>query len=134
MIPVDQTKLHSKTVNGNCLAASLASILEMSLSEIPEFEEGQDDGNWWPRLLSWLESIGFTLLHWNEEVVLPGYYMVMGTSPRDKSINHQVIYKHGELSHDPHPSKEGIIKIKEVMVLVPLDPAPFKVQQPTQLK
>ena len=123
MIPIDQTKLHSSNQNGNCLAASLASILELPLSNIPEFENMGKE--WWPKMVRWLESIGFYLIRWDEEVVLPGYYLVMGVSPRFKNLNHQVIYKNGELVHDPHPSRAGVTKIKEISALVPFDPANY---------
>lgn len=36
MIPCNQTKLHTNTQNGNCLAGCLASILEVPISEIPD--------------------------------------------------------------------------------------------------
>lgn len=44
MIPVTQTKVHIKSsegeviANGNCWASAIASILEMPLSEVPNFE------------------------------------------------------------------------------------------------
>ena len=121
MTPLTQTKLHIDSRNGNCLATALASILEISVSRVPEFENMGDD--WFVEMLKWLESIGLDLVQWQHEVVLPGYYLVMGTSPRDEKINHQVIYKNGELVHDPHPSRDGLVNIKEVMAILPLDPA-----------
>ncbi len=122
MIPITQTKLHSNTVTGNCLAASLASILEIPLSDVPEFENMKHP-KWWDAMRDWLFKIGFDFVQWREPVVLPGYYLVMGTSPRDPAINHQVIYLKGEMVHDPHPSRDGVVNIKEVIALIPLDPA-----------
>lgn len=123
MIPVEQTKLHSENQNGNCLAASLSSILEISLSDVPEFENMGEE--WWPKMMRWLESLGLYMIQWREEVVLPGYYLVMGVSPRNKSINHQVVFRNGKLVHDPHPSKAGVSEIKQIMALLPFDPANY---------
>ena len=121
MIFIDQTKLHTKKQSGNCLAASLASVLELPLSKIPEFENMGK--KWFSKLTKWLETLGLYPVIWREEVVLPGYYFVIGQSPRDKKITHQVVYFNGKMIHDPHPSRDGIINIKETMVLVPFDPS-----------
>lgn len=125
MKPVDQTKLHDPDngIRGNCMAASLASILELPLSDIPEFEDME--GDWWPNLMNWLESLGFYIIQWREEVCLQGYYLCAGMSER--GVNHQVVYKNGKLVHDPHPSKTGIKKVNEVWALLPIDPSKFKV-------
>lgn len=121
MKPIDQTKLHyPPKQHGNCLAASLASILEISIDDIPEFEEMGCE--WWQSMLDWLFSLGFELLQCDKEIVLRGYYLAMGKSPRG-DFNHQVVYYNGKMIHDPHPSKNGIVNIKEILVLLPLNPA-----------
>ncbi len=125
LIPIDQNKLHTDKQKGNCFAASLASILEIPINKVPEFEDMNPD-EWWFNFIDWLKTKGFTIIHWDKEVELPGYYLVMGTSPRNPKINHQVIFKGGKMVHDPHPSRDGVVDIKEVMVLVPLDPSKYK--------
>jgi len=124
MKPVDQTKLHAPEngVNGNCMAASFASILELHLSEVPEFEDmGKDD--WFPALTKWLEDLGFTLVHWQTETCLPGYCLAVGMSER--GVFHQVVFKGGALAHDPHPSRAGIKKVDEIWALLPIDPSQY---------
>jgi len=121
MIKVDQTKIHSESTNGNCFAACLASILEIPLSDVPEFEDMGKE--WFPNFYKWVEKKWLYALRLEKEFIFPGLYLVMGTSPRNKSINHQVIYKNGKMVHDPHPLREGVTEIKEVMLLVPLDPS-----------
>lgn len=37
------------------------------------------------------------------------YYFVTGQSPRNKDINHIVIYQNGKMVHDPHPDNTGIL-------------------------
>ena len=129
MKPVDQTKLHNPpVVNGNCMNAAFASILEIDIEDIPHFEDMPEHGegtknkkSWFPALLDWLEGLGFHLLRWNEEVYLPSFFIANGTSPR--GVKHSVVYKGTEMVHDPHPSRDGIEKITSVWALLPLNPA-----------
>jgi len=122
MKPVDQTKLYDPEngINSNCLAASLASILELPLSEVPEFEDMFDNPDWFQFLMDWLEGLGFTLLQWEGKTWLPGYCLATGTSERGPT--HTVVYKGNSLAHDPHPSRSGIKTIDSVWALLPLDP------------
>ena len=121
MKPVDQTKLHDPDngINGNCMAASLASILELSLSEVPEFED-MGEQKWWPALRRWLKSLGYHLLAWKQEFYMPVYFIASGPSPR--GIEHSVVYRGTKMVHDPHPSRAGIVEITSVWALLPIDP------------
>ena len=124
MKPVPQTKLHNPPEqNGNCLAAALASLLELDISEVPEFEDMEGD-SWWFKLIDWLHSIGFHLVVWDQEIHYPGFYIVGGTSPRGDFL-HSVIYENGKLVHDPHPSGDGLVKIKDTWALLPFNPVQF---------
>lgn len=121
MKPVDQTKLHIPgKQNGNCMVAAFASLLELKISDIPEFED-MSDGKWYPKMLAWLKGLGFQLLRWDEEVYMSGYFIATGPSPR--GIGHSVVYQGTEMVHDPHPSKEGLLEITSVWMLLPLNPA-----------
>lgn len=44
-------------------------------------------------------------------------YMVSG--PSSRGVSHVVIYKDGELFHDVHPSREGVLSVNEVYSLEP---------------
>ena len=125
MKPIDQTKLHDPKngVNGNCMAASFASILEIPLSEIPKFEDMMDKDDWFSVLTTWIEGLGFTIVLWQPETYPPGYCLAMGMSER--GVKHQVVLKNGVLAHDPHPSRAGIRKIDEIWVLLPFDPSQY---------
>lgn len=120
MIAVDQTKLHIPPINGNCMNAAFASILEMDIEDIPHFED-MTETEWYPKLLRWLEGIGFHLIRWDQEIYLPSYFIANGPSPR--GVEHSVVYKGTEMAHDPHPSRDGLDKITSVWALLPLDPA-----------
>lgn len=42
-----------------------------------------------------------------------GHVIVSGTSPRKWVLDgHAVIYFHGKLFHDPHPSRAGLVDVK----------------------
>jgi len=123
MIKVLQTKFCTENQNGNCLAACLASILELRIEDIPQFEDMFED--WWPNVLKFLGSKGLYPLRWDEEYHFNGFYLVRGTSPRDPEIDHQVIYFDGKIIHDPHPDNTGVLDVKETIVLVPYDPSNF---------
>lgn len=131
MKPVDQTKLHDPKngINGNCIAASFASILELPLSEVPMFEDISKN-DWFGALTKWLESLGFALVHWQSETWLPGYCLVSGISERN--VDHMVVFKDGVLAHDPHPSKTGIKKVDEIWALIPFDPARYNIKKGLQ--
>ena len=105
------------------MTAAFASLLELELSDIPEFED-MPDGKWYPALLKWLESRGFQLLRWDEEIYLSSYFIANGPSPR--GFEHSVVYRGTEMVHDPHPDKSGLEKITSVWALLPLNPAQFK--------
>lgn len=124
MKPIDQTKLHDPpAVNGNCLNAALASILEIDIEEVPHFED-MTRLKWYPSLRRWLESLGFHLLRWDQKVYLPGFFIANGPSPR--GFEHSVVYHKTKMVHDPHPSRDGLEKITSVWALLPLDPAQHK--------
>lgn len=126
MVPVDQTKLYNpdKKVNGNCMAACFASILEISLSDVPEIEDMDD---WFPLLNKWLKSLGFVMVQWPSEEWFPGYCLVSGISER--GIMHMVIFNNGLLIHDPHPSRSGVKNIESQWVLIPINPTQYGKQK-----
>lgn len=133
MIPVTQTKVvvrNSKgntVVRGNCFAAAIASLMEVSITEVPNVEVLFDvDGvSWYGVMDAWIRANGHEIITNNNYKVfhnpaefnqdtrdallseLSGkYYMASGMSPR--GVMHVCIYKEGVMVHDPHPTREGI--------------------------
>lgn len=115
---------------GNCVAACIATLLELPLSEVPHFIEfgitwGDSEdvksvsaGNaWWAMMLGFLAGKGL----WVEQLPdvdsgLPRErLLVAGMSPR--GVMHQVIYRDGVLWHDPHPSRGGVLDVREVLAV-----------------
>ncbi len=74
---------------------------------------------------AWLYRIGFYSVCWtfDPQVCFDGYWIACGPSARDNSINHSVVYLKNRMVFDHHPSRKGIEKITEWMILVPRNPA-----------
>jgi hypothetical protein len=122
MKPVDQTQFAGEGVGGNCVQASVASILELPLSDVPHFLAIADAPNQWElAMMDWMEERGVGYIRREGEWIFDGYYLASGPSPR--GVSHMVVYHDGKLAHDPHPSRAGIIEVARTWVLAPLDPA-----------
>lgn len=130
MIPVDQDMFYDASVpterqRGNCWTACIASLLEVPLAEVPNFVQIEEDGGqpWWNHTLDYLRDHGHRLkglAHGDEP---PGqHYIATGISPRgDGTVRHAVIYLDGELAHDPHFSRDGILNYESIYAVVPAD-------------
>lgn len=125
MKPVDQTQFEDG--KGNCLAACLASILELNIEDVPELlpKTGQES-----TMDSWLASRGYQVLrmHFMDEESLqevhfanngPKLYCILsGISPRKTKEGlvkfHATVGEIGgygvKIVHDPHPSRTGLEK------------------------
>lgn len=105
---------------GNCVAACVASILELDLADVPNFA-AKPPGEYWPGVVEWMTARGWMPIVWDGHFPYPGYYMVSGNSPRG-DFKHLVVYRDGEMVHDPHPSGDGLRGDPiDQWVLVPLD-------------
>ena len=130
MKPVQQTTFGQK--KGNCFSACVASILELTLDEVPWFIGSED---WFAAFTEWLKPLGYWPLMLKVGIVrkfdeigqgyvsetwLPsGYWIAGGECSRGW---HAVIFRDGDFVHDPHPSNEGLKKIEDATLLIPLDP------------
>lgn len=95
---------------GNCWATVIACLLETKIEYVPNIEELFDCCDYFDILQKWLHTKGFEYVASTKEECesIDDFYMVSGKSPRG-SFNHIVIYKNGQLVHDPHPSGDGIL-------------------------
>lgn len=143
MIPVTQTKVVVKNskgdevVRGNCFAASIASILELPIEQVPNVEvffHMPDSSYWMEVMMTFLNSLGWDLVTDHDYCVFhpshhsmvripenedPDKYITQKMSelkddyylvsgPSVRGVNHITIYKAGAMVHDPHPTREGI--------------------------
>jgi len=102
MRPVDQTTygIH----DGNCFSACLASILEISIEDVPLFL-----GPYWDDFLPWLADRGLSAsLYRRDELVPHGFAIAGGPSQRFAGRMHACVAYNGIVIHDPHPSRDGL--------------------------
>lgn len=131
---IDQTILASDPKRkGNCVAACVATLLGVPLNEVPHFiefgiaygdaeEDKVSNSNaWWAMLLGYLAGKGYwvTELEALADAEQGETLLVAGMSPR--GVLHQVLYRDGDLWHDPHPSRDGVLDVREVLAVRPLD-------------
>lgn len=130
MIKVYQTKYGD---TGNCMAACLASIFELDVSQIPDFFSGDgysDHESWWKNLNLWLNSVGYGILtasiSMDDLRKTKGYLIVSGiTSSEGSSRWHATIWKDGVLFHDPNKNPVDV-DYKNIDILYPLDISKLK--------
>lgn len=111
----DQNILHAEGEVGNCLQATLASILGRPLEAIPHFAL-LGEVHWWDCLQAWLNAEGYWIDYAPHTYaaeggeVLPRCWL-SGPSPR--GFSHAVVgdTATGEMLHDPHPSRSGILQV-----------------------
>ena len=108
MIQVAQTRVGQE--NGNCMAAALASILEIRIGEIPEFG---DDEVFLENIQEFLEPLGLYYVQARpDDPILEiafrhgdVYHTVEGISPRGGM--HACVGLNGSIAWDPHPPHDG---------------------------
>ncbi len=131
---------------GNCLAAAIASLLELPLEAVPNFCEGNNP-DWFADLEDWAFGVGLRVTtfpgvgwceingegKWTGEVpeglkvvVYPGrprgYSILSGKSPRGPYL-HSVVAYNGEVVHDPFPAGGGVETEHDWMIFYPENPA-----------
>jgi hypothetical protein len=128
MIPVFQTKFKGVDGSncGNCLAAAIASILEIPLFLVPQFEEGfaSHGAKWQIALARFTAGHGLDTETFVTDPMLDRPYLATGVSPRsapDNPFNHCVVYQSGKLIHDPYPGGNGVIDPFFFSVYTPID-------------
>lgn len=121
MTPVDQEFLHDPANGsyGDCQRAAIASILNLPLSAVPHFNADNTDVlTFHTRLKDFLatKNLGhyeftafdFTMFGYPEPT--PVYHLIYGMTER--GFQHAVVGYNGEVVHDPHPSKAGLLPDK----------------------
>lgn len=123
--PVFQSKLYQPDapMRGNCRAASIASLLELPLWMVPPIEDMRGDlqEERWNEWLGRMFDLEVIRTHGHAPDSLPEFYVACGPSPRAQadSIYHAVVYRRGELAHDPHPSGIGVVSVEFTYHLQP---------------
>ncbi len=131
MKPIDQDKFERP--DGNCWSACVGSILELSLEEVGDLADahrmaaiGWDNGGefQWSLILPELHAlgvtVGFIVMNNPRLPNLPprGYSIANGLSQR--GLPHSCVALDGEIEHDPHPERSGLMEINSYDVLIPV--------------
>ncbi|WP_158810444.1 hypothetical protein [Beijerinckia sp. L45] len=141
MIPTRQTIFVATSANGrgNCMAACLASILEVPLKQVLDTASDAVRDDWYGNIQTWLGDRGFRLvvIEPTDPRLAGSYSIGVGPSPRG-AFNHTVVCKSGVMVFDPHFSDDGVVQIdrQEILLLLTeaeralhargaLDPDPF---------
>lgn len=123
---------------GNCFSAALASLLAVPLSAIPNFMTAGPGGEWYVAASVWLSKRGMALCCFEQDPfgALPerayshARLIASGMGPRGH--RHSVVWRAGELFHDPHPSGAGLVGAPDeydVLVITDIDEAARFVQE-----
>jgi hypothetical protein len=120
MIPITQTIF--TTPGGNCMAACIASILELPLGMLPNPQGG--NGEWYLEWQAWLRQYNLQILVFEHggEWIPTGYSILCGKSPRG-DWRHAVVCFDGAMVHDPHPDRTGVESRLEWTVFTVVDPS-----------
>lgn len=123
MKPIHQTLFGDK--RGNCLQAAVASVLELSLDEVPNFSDWYKYTDWAKWIDEWTVPRGFymidvpvsTFISEDGELYKPhGYHLLNGKSPRG-DFYHVIVCKDGKKIHDPYPEGDCELATEETWVL-----------------
>lgn len=111
-------------IPGDCVRSAVASLLDYEPHLVPHFIAGDFDGRvWWYALKGWAATNRWNvsrrgLLPLEDNVPLPNFGIACGPSERGHS--HAVVAVDGQIVWDPHPSRAGILRVKEVIEFEPV--------------
>lgn len=123
MTPQKQTIFsdEKKGTVGNCLAACVASLLDLPIEALPHFSWYM--GDWYRMLYNFLKEKGYEVNgtqtikenpDWHKGFKgIDGYVIVGGKSPRGIHNGHAVIYKDGQPFFDPHPDNNFLTEAED---------------------
>jgi hypothetical protein len=103
---------------GNCQQAAVASILGLELNVVPSFHDCPE--GFWLGFYNFVKSIGCCVIELPGDRVPNVLYLAYGQSLR--GVRHSCVYKNGKLVWDPHPSRDGLVEVDWVNLIVPIDP------------
>lgn len=120
MKPVDQICKHDPDAGlyGDCFRACVASLLELPAETVPHFlEDNCDNETFWNRVNDFLRDYGLCMMtfgeidfaEWRKVTGIKNvFHTIDGPSPRGDWW-HSVVGCDGEIIHDPHPTKAGLV-------------------------
>lgn len=111
----------ARGIYGNCLQASVASVLDMPLDAVPNFALFL----WWPQALRlWARGLDLAVRTSNTQTIPERLCIVGGKSPRVGT--HAVVGGEGRILWDPHPSRDGLASVTDLMWFEPIGPDDYE--------
>ncbi len=112
------SKVPTPESRGNCHQAAVASLLGLALDAVPSFHDCPE--GFWASYYAFVKSIGCCVIELPADRVPNVLYLAYGLSLRGP--RHSCVYKSGKLVWDPHPSRDGLVEVDWVNLIVPVDP------------
>ena len=115
--------------NGNCTAACVASLIGEPVEAVPNFNQwGEVFGHWEVAAAAWLMKRNWTISSaWNYDwalefgvkagVIRKGEVIMAGGLNPD-GVGHMVLFRDGEMVHDPNPDRRGLAGPPEFLITV----------------
>jgi hypothetical protein len=108
-------------------------MLGIPITEVPNFwYQGDSPQACFAALRDWLNERGWTIItlpvHDVEAILnyVEGYVILGGRS--SAGVEHCTIWYKGEMVHDPHPERKGLVDVTAIDILYPLEPWKWKRQ------
>jgi hypothetical protein len=111
MTPINQTKFREDGEKGNSLACCVASIWDLDLDDVPEFEEMPQ--TWRPAMQEFVAQLGYNIKQEIAEFVADDYYIVMGRT--SSGHGHARVAFQGKVVHDPGAGRSGEVSSEFVI-------------------
>lgn len=128
MIPHTQTIFGDGTEGatpGNCMQTAVASLLDLPLDDVPHFV-AEPIETWWTEFLDWIFARGLRLTMFEDRFdeieqyrggdlitaplsLAPADRLAIANGMTERGFRHSVLWQHGALVHDPHPSGAGLL-------------------------
>lgn len=117
MTPISQEFLHAPDLGtfGDCQRACIASLLDLPIAEVPHFlhDGTKDHVEFNQRINRFLSPLGLMHLEthafdFKDDWKPDCYHMIYG--PASRGFRHAVVAFNGEVIHDPHPSRAGLLE------------------------
>jgi hypothetical protein len=112
MTPVDQTKTLENSERGNCLAACVASIFDLEIDDVPQFEE-MTTKTWRKALEDFAAELGYGVAQEVAQYQPQGHYLIIGRNAA--GVRHACVGCDGAVVHDPHKERPGLASIEFVI-------------------
>jgi hypothetical protein len=127
------TQTHEGWPHGNCVQATYATLFDCPIECVPRFDPAAIGGSKQGDLeRQWLASLGLDLVEIAvpSDGELPGEvldvvaeewpapHLISGMSPR--GFGHRCVGIGGRVAWDPHPSREGLVTVYSIGLLVPM--------------